>query len=125
MKSRGNSLVGVLVTAAILILLAIVFTVGSGALTGKEGSSRPDGNGKTLVGKSMYRARDEVCRSNLGQVRQSIQILTDPNDNTPPETLEETKLGEDFYKCPIGKEPYEYDKSTGQVKCVHPGHEKY
>lgn len=125
MRNRGNSLIAILVTVAIIILLTIVFTVGSGALTGKQGSSRPDGNGKTLVGKSLYRARDEVCRSNLNQVRQSISIIMDPTENTFPDSIEETKLGDDFYKCPIGKEPYVYDKTTGQVHCVHPGHEKY
>lgn len=123
--TKGNSLVGLLVTVAILILLAIVFTVGSGALTGKQSNPRPDGKGKTLVGKSLYRAKDEVCRSNLSQLRQSIQINTDPVENTPPESLEETRLGDDFYKCPVGQEPYVYNKATGQVKCVHPGHEKY
>ena len=125
MKNRANSLVGVLVTVAIVILLVIVFTVGPGAITGKKATPRPDGKGETIVGRSMYKAKDEVCRSNLGQVRQSIQINTDPVENTFPDNIEATKLGADFYKCPIGGEPYSYDKTTGQVVCVHPGHEKY
>jgi len=118
-------MVGVIVAVAIVILLGIVFTVGSGALTGKATSSRPDGNGKTLVGKALYRAKDEVCRSNLGQIRQSIQVNTDAVENTYPESLEATKLGDTYYKCPIGGEAYVYDPQTGRVTCPHPGHEKY
>lgn len=122
---RGASLVGTLLAVGIMILLAIAFTVGSGALTGKKDNPRPDGKGETLVGRSMYRAKDEACRSNLGQVRQAIQIATDPVDNTKPESLAETKLGPDFEKCPVGGEAYAYDPATGEVHCPHPGHEKY
>ena len=27
--------------------------------------------------------------------------------------------------CPVGEEPYDYDPTTGQIHCVHPGHERY
>lgn len=124
-KSNGRSLVGVLVSVAIIILLTIVFTVGSGSIMGKKPEARPDGKGETVIGRSMYAAKDEVCRSNINQVRQSIQIQTDPVENTYPETIQDTKLGSDFYKCPVGSEPYDYDKTTGKVRCIHPGHEKY
>lgn len=125
MTTRANSLVGVLVTVAIVVLLVIVFAVGPGSLTGKKAPARPDGKGETIVGRSMYRAKDEACRSNLGQVRQSIQINTDPVESTFPGGIEDTKLGQDYYKCPIGGEPFSYDPKTGKVVCVHPGHEKY
>jgi hypothetical protein len=125
MSLKGNSLVGIIVAVAIVILLTIVFTVGSKALTGKDAHPRPDGKGETLVGKSIYTAKDEVCREHLRQVRMSIQIKTDAVDNSAPQSIEETGLGQDFYKCPVGGEPYAYDPQTGQVKCVHPGHEKY
>ncbi|MBS1724936.1 MAG: hypothetical protein JSS66_18505 [Armatimonadetes bacterium] len=123
-RLRGESMIGVLVAVAIVIALGIAFAVGSGAFGGKV-DKRPDGKGETLVGRSMYRAKDEACRSNLGQVRQSLQIATDPTEDTHPASLQELHLGDDFMRCPIGKEPYEYDPATGTVKCVHPGHEKY
>lgn len=116
-------MVGTLVTIAILLILAIAFTVGSGALTGKKDAGRPDGKGETLIGRSMYRAKDEVCRSNLGQVRQAVQIATDPVEGTAPDKIEDTRLGADFYKCPVGGEPYVYENAT--VRCPHAGHEKY
>ena len=121
----GRSLVGVLVSVAIVILLTIVFTVGSGSILGKKPEARPDGKGETVIGRSMYAAKDEVCRSNIGQVRQSMQIQTATVENTYPELIQDTKLGSDFYKCPVPREPYDYDKTKGTVPCVHPGHEKY
>lgn len=116
---------GVLVSAVVLIALGLTFAVGSGIFGQKGTAERKDGNGKTLVGKSLYAAKDDVCINYLGQLRQSIQIASDPVENTFPETIQETKLGDQFYSCPVGHEPYVYDPKTGKVQCVHPGHEKY
>lgn len=119
-------MVGIIVSAAIIVGAAVFFAVGSksGAL-GAKSSERPDKKGETLVGKSIYAAKDEKCRSDLGQLRAAIQIATDPVDDTHPATLEETRLGADFYKCPVGGEAYVYDPQTGKVHCPHPGHENY
>jgi hypothetical protein len=78
-----------------------------------------------VLGQARYDAKDDVCRSNLASLRQAIQIFESTNDDHPPDSLSETKLGQEFYNCPIGHEPYAYDPATGTVHCVHPGHEKY
>lgn len=122
--TSGNSLIGLLV-AVFIVILASVFFVTGGKFLGGESKERADGKGKTLIGKSLYAAKDDVCISNLNQVRQGISIATDPVENTFPQTIEETRLGTQFYSCPVGKEPYEYDPTTGTVKCTHKGHEKY
>jgi len=124
MMRQGQSLVGTLVAIAILILLGLVFVFGG---FGKSNTmpERADGKGETLIGRSALRAQDTKCASALSQVRQAIQIATDPVDDTRPATLQDTRLGEQFYRCPIGKEPYAYDAATGRVMCPHPGHEKY
>lgn len=124
MKIRGNSLVGVLVAVAIVILAVLFFTTGGRFLGGKV-QERPDGKGETLIGRSMYAGKDDVCISNIKQVRMALDIATDPVEGTHPQSIEETKLGDQFYKCPVGGEAYEYDPTTGQVHCPHKGHEKY
>lgn len=123
---RANSLVGLLVTIAIIAILAVVFMKGSSIFGGAAVSNRPDGKGKTIPGLAMARARDTQCRSDLGQLRIWIGMRHDDDpDGGYPATLEESKFGKEFYSCPLGKEPYQYDPQTGTVKCVHPGHEKY
>jgi len=123
---RGQTLVATLIVIAIMAILAVVLLRGSGALSsGPAQSSRPDGKGTTTMGAAEWAARDTVCQSNLGQVRAAITILMGANEDHPPEDIKETKLPKEFYFCPVGKEPYTYDATTGQVHCPHPGHEKY
>jgi hypothetical protein len=124
---RGNTLVATLAVMAIIAILAVVFMKGSGAF-GTTSSPRADGRGTTVPGLVKAKAEDEVCRSNLQQLRMSIGIAHDTGaDEAWPQTLEETRLGSQFYTCPMGKgkEPYQYNPQTGEVHCIHPGHEKY
>lgn len=122
---RGNTLVATLAVMAIIAILAVVFMKGSGAF-GASGSPRADGRGTTVPGLVKAKAQDEVCRSNLQQLRQSLSIAHDTGgDEAWPQTLDETHIGSQFYSCPMGKEPYQYNPQTGEVHCTHPGHEKY
>jgi hypothetical protein len=115
-----------MVTIVIMMILAVALFKGSGMLGVKSAPARKDGHGTTVLGAAEWAAKDDVCRSNLSQVREALQLAEsqDP-DGKFPQTLQETKIGNDFYSCPIGHEPYAYDPTTGQVHCVHPGHEKY
>ncbi len=113
-------MIATLIVIAIIAILAVVFLKGGGGM-----SARKDGIGKTIVGQTKAAAKDDVCRSNLGQLRLALQIAQDPVEGTWPATVEGAKIGSDFYSCPLGHEPYVYDPKTGQVHCVHPGHEKY
>ncbi|MCW5937123.1 MAG: hypothetical protein KIT11_07450 [Fimbriimonadaceae bacterium] len=126
---RGSSMVGVLVAGLIVVVLAVVFAVGSGSLTslfgGTPENKRPDGKGATLVGQSRYAAKDAVCRTQLSQCRQAVQVNTDPVENSAPASLEDLRLGSDLVHCPVGGERYDYDPATGRVGCPHKGHESY
>jgi len=115
---------GLIVTIVIIAIMAVLFTVGPNIL-GKQKASRPDGKGTTIVGASMYKAKDQACVSNLNQIRLSLTANADPTDETKPQSLEELKLGSSIIKCPVGGEAYVYDPQTGTVHCPHPGHEKY
>ncbi len=121
---RGQTLVATLITFAIIAVLSVALWKGSGMFGQGAGSPRKDGKGETVLGQTMYRAKDEVCRSNIGQVRLSMQA-TASLDEEHPATLQDLKLPAEFYVCPIGKEAYLYDPQTGKVGCPHPGHEKF
>lgn len=122
MRNRAFSLVEILVVLAIIGILAVAMTGGLGGGV----SNRADGKGKTVMGSAMMRAKDEVCRSNLNQVRQMVYVQsTGGEDGYPSDMNGIRQLPKEFHGCPIGKEPYTYDSTTGEVHCVHPGHEKY
>ncbi len=128
-KLAGNSLVGILV-AFVIVVLGVVFFVtgGMGTIQNEDGEeySRPDGLGKTTIGRARYAAEDSVCRQQLGQIRGLVQLAEDPVEETFPETLATVSgMPAGYDKCPVGKEAYDYDKETGKVSCPHKGHEKY
>lgn len=118
---RGQTLVASLIVIAIIAILAVVLLK---ANLGEGKSSRPDGKGTTIPGAVMMKAQDTVCKDKLNQVRMSLQ-MSHTTDDTYPSTIQETRLGNSFYQCPIGKEPFNYDPQTGKVQCPHPGHENY
>lgn len=124
-SNRGFSLVEIIVVLAILALLVGAFATGGFGMFSTKVAGRADGKGNTLVGRVKYSAKDVECRSNLNQVRQAVMIFRSTNDDLPPEDITYTRLGQDFYKCPVGGEPFTYEPQSGDVKCPHPGHEKY
>src|SRR5579862_3147974 len=125
-RESGNTLPATLITVAIILVLVVVLFKGSSVFgVGKKATAtRPDGKGTTVLGQAKWAAEDDVCRSNLASLRQAISLFESTNDDKPPENLEETRIGAQFYYCPIGHERYVYDPATGQVHCIHPGHEK-
>lgn len=121
MKRRGFTLIATLITVAIICVLMVVMMQGTG---GGDFAQRKDGMGKTMPTASRAAAEDSVCRSNLQQVRQGLQIAMIGTDEHPA-SIEDAHIGQQFYSCPLGHEPYKYDPQTGEVHCVHPGHERY
>lgn len=129
MKRNGYTLVATMITVAIMLMLMMVFMTGGlgGNLQKNTGAKpRADGRGTTIPGLAIARAEDEACKSNLRQARAGIQLAMVGSD-TAPESLQDAGIGESFYRCPLGSEPYEYDRAAAghKVKCVHLGHEKY
>lgn len=122
---RGQTLVGLLIVIAIMAVLAVA-VMRPWAVGGTAKPARADGKGTTVPGLVKLKAEDTVCRSNLEQVRLAIQVATSSGEDTFPASLGELRgLPKDFLSCPLGHEPYAYDPTTGTVRCVHPGHEKY
>ena len=124
MRQRGQTLVATLIVIAIMGILAVAL-LKPWAVGGTAKPARADGKGNTVPGLVKLKAEDEVCRSNLGQVRLGIQVAQSSGEDAAPQSISDLKLPREFSYCPLGKEPYAYDPSTGTVHCVHPGHEKY
>jgi hypothetical protein len=118
-RERGFfTLIGLL---AVIVIIAIMFVM----YTGQQGGAGPAGTGGTTTtfGGARDRAGDAVCRNNLAQLRAAVSISLG-TAGTNPSSLEGLQAGAPL-SCPAGDEPYEYDPATGEVRCVHPGHEEY
>lgn len=115
---RGFSLLEILVVMVILVALSggvAFFLLGRGGAKGTAKAPTP-----------LDRAHGTVCMTNLRSVRQAIAAAqAGDTDGKYPQTLEELKLPAELLKCDDGKEPYVYDPQTGQVHCIHPGHDNY
>ncbi|MFB3882689.1 MAG: type II secretion system protein [Armatimonadota bacterium] len=112
------TLIGLLVVIAIIAILFAMYGMPVGG-TGGSSSSSP----ATIAGGAKQRAQGVLCQNDLQQLRAAIAIYQGNNQAFPP-SLESLNAGVPL-SCPVGGEPYEYDPTTGQVHCVHPGHERY
>ena len=72
----------------------------------------------------MQKAVSVECQSNLQQIRAAIQTSKEENDEFPA-SLSEIGYPAKVLRCPISKEPYNYNPATGEVRCLFPGHEQY
>ena len=124
MKRNGFTMISMLLTVVIICVLMVVMMQGMGGLTGDVHSDRKDGLGKTTMGGARLSAEDQVCRSNLNQVRESLAAARMTSTDGPV-SLSDVELPASIKECPIGHEPYQIDAATGEVHCVHPGHEKF
>jgi prepilin-type N-terminal cleavage/methylation domain-containing protein len=109
----GFVLVELLVVVAIILILA-------GAYLGFRGKG---GKEKSIPAKAIEKAESVECRSNLNQVRQSIQMDTATGE-APPARID-TGVTAAISKCPVSGQPYSYDPQTGRAWCTTPGHERY
>jgi prepilin-type N-terminal cleavage/methylation domain-containing protein len=109
----------------VLVMLVIVLLMG-GLLYyyGGRGEGKKPGD---VVHTPVTKAKDVVCQTNLQSLRQMITVSqTGDPDGRPPQTMEALPgFTSELRSCPVGHEPYQYDPTTGQVHCVHPGHENY
>jgi competence protein ComGC len=116
-QERGFfTLIGLLLVIVIIGILMAMY-----GMPGGGGSS--SGTPISIAGGAKERAQDVLCRNNLQQLRAAITIYQGNSQSLPP-SLESLNAGVTL-TCPVGGEPYDYNPSTGQVHCVHPGHESY
>jgi hypothetical protein len=86
--------------------------------------------GRTPSGRTVkspiQRAKSVECANNLNQIRQAYRMATGVDEENRPRTLADLRtygVSESLIKCPVGGEPFQFNGATGQVRCVHPGHE--
>ncbi len=109
----------------LLVVVAMMSIIGGGMAYFYLGHSKKDPVTGKVTHTPMSASKVTVCTSNLQQVRTGLQMQKDSDENEKyPVSLQVLKFPSEVLVCPEGKEPYQYDPTTGTVHCVHPGHEK-
>jgi type II secretory pathway pseudopilin PulG len=121
-RQRGQTLAASLVVIAIIAICAVILIKGTPDTAPK---AKADGRGKTVLGNARASAQDEVCKSNLSQARQLLQVAKATDEETVFTKVSDIPGSGSVSKCYVGKEDYTYDAATGEIKCPHLGHEKY
>jgi len=87
---------------------------------GVENGDQP----QTMPGRVKARAAGVQCLENLRELRAMV-TSSQAEDGSFPATLADVPGSERIRTCPVGREAYIYDASTGKVNCPHPGHDTY
>lgn len=128
-NERGNwSLIGLLV--AVAIGMVVFYVVLMPKLNTTSERAQKEGlvtvkKDQTIYGASLDKAKETECSSNLGQIRTMVTSAKAENESgQPPKSLAEMKGLQSIESCPVTKQPYSYNPTTGEVHCTTPGHEK-
>jgi hypothetical protein len=121
MRNRGQTLVASLVVVAIILVCVVIFIKGT---PDTKPIAKADGRGTTVLGNARATAQDEVCRSNISQARQLLQVAKATDEETKYSSVAEIPGAKGVANCPVGKEPYTIDEA-GTIHCPHPGHHKF
>ena len=121
MKNRGQTLVASMIVVAIILICVVIFIKGT---PDTKPITKADGRGKTVLGNAKATAEDEVCRSNVSQARQFLQVAKATDEESKYTTVAEIPGAKTVSTCPVGHEPYTIDPA-GNIHCPHPGHEKF
>jgi hypothetical protein len=119
-RERGWALlVELLVGAVIIGILAWYLLRGPGSPMG-------GGTATTTPGVALEAGRKAACRTQLHEVRQAVEAYKLEQDGNPASIADLAPYGvtDQIARCPDGREAYQLDPATGQVRCPHPGHEQ-
>jgi hypothetical protein len=119
----------------VLLLVWALFLLSATLIScGKKAAAPPNPNAGQLTtqpAQSLYgRAAQHAvgvagCQPNLEQIRETIQMYRDDHDGQNPPSLQDLGLPAKILRCPVSKQDYQYDPTTGRVWCTFPGHEQY
>lgn len=112
-RRSGQTLIGVLVSVAIVIALAGFYLSAKG--------KNPDGStsSKTALRRSVDLAQEVALQSNLSQIQQLIAMYKGDNDGKVPASMDElksyAKFPAEMFVNPVDKKPLGYNPQTGQM----------
>lgn len=132
MRRSGASLIGLVISVAVILILMLLVLHGIGGKGGeglvpgsKELNRQP---GESIPQAAANRAKGVQCQSNLRQIRLALQMALQGEEGRPPASLADLSaqgVTPDITRCPVSGQPYSYDPASGKVWCTTPGHEQF
>lgn len=110
-RRTGQTMIGLLVTVAIIIAVAGIYLSTKG--------KNPDGStsSHTVLRRSIDLAQEVALQSNLQQIQMFMGMYKGDNDGKVPASLEELKTSSKYpaemFINPVDKKPLGYDPNTG------------
>lgn len=118
-------LVGVLIAVAIVGVLVMVWLYYGTGGSHRESPTQPGTPPPvSRVGEVRQAAESVECRNHLSQIRAALQMRV-TTEETYPASLDGLGLPASMLRCPVSGQPYQYDPTTGQVRCATAGHMSY
>jgi hypothetical protein len=109
----------------LLVALAILVALAAW-LVPRYLTSQKDSLGRTTVQAPLERAQGVDCANNLQQIRYALTMSQQTNERFPATLQDLATSGSGITRqmlfCPVSKQPYSYDPSTGHVGCPYPPH---
>jgi hypothetical protein len=125
---RGFSAISLVLSAAVMLVLMFLFLKGMPGMWGNSKEIQElNGTGKSIPMAAMDKAKGVQCESNLRQIRLALQMAMQEGAR-PPASLADLShegVAPEMLYCPVDKQPYSYDPSTGKVWCTAPGHDNF
>ncbi|MBO4548442.1 MAG: hypothetical protein J5758_04420 [Abditibacteriota bacterium] len=117
---KGFSFIGLIVAAAIILAVVMYMMNGTKKQEPDTLTDFSHSEKHTVYGKAMDAGNAVTCRSNIGNVRNAINMYFQSNEAAPPD-LKTLNLPDSTTKCAVSGQPYTYDPRTGAVACpTHP-----
>ncbi len=128
-ESGQAALVGLVVAAALALLLVWVLMGQRSKPTAKGADDLTNPSPQTTYGAAMQRGHDVECMNNLSQIRTALRMAaqTGTEEGNPPSLRDLSAQGipQSMMVCPVSHRPYAYNPQTGQVGCLTPGHQRF
>ena len=119
LNKKGSALIGILIVILVIGLLFVYMSGGKG-IFGKRDIDTNQEMSKTqkttVYGQALDAGKAVECQSNIGQIRNSINMYFQTNE-AYPESLEALNLPGSMLKCVVSGEAYVYDPQSGRVYC--------
>lgn len=129
---RGIGLLIELIIVAVIILGAFSLYASFQGGAGEMNELMDDSSGTTqsvpdaprsVPGRALRKAHSTECQNNVRQLR--MMVSTEQTEDGYPASLLDISGAAAISICPVSKQAYSYDPTTGEVKCTFPGHEAF